>query len=75
MTLFGSNFMFQDPPVMLVDVLINFGVKNQVSQVSFKIIARDFMSVLSQEFCCIQAGRSIMHTLTIRERTHIGSST
>ena len=27
MTLFGSNFNFQEPPVMLVAVLINFGVK------------------------------------------------
>ena len=27
MTLFGSSFKFQEPPVMLVDVLINFGVK------------------------------------------------
>ena len=45
MTLFGSNFKFQDTPVMLVAVLINFGVKNQVPQVSFKIVARDSMLV------------------------------
>ena len=30
MTLFGSSFKFQEPPVMLVDVLINFSVKNEV---------------------------------------------
>ena len=28
---------------MLVDALINFGVKNQVPQVSFKIVAGDLM--------------------------------
>ena len=49
MTLFGSNFKFQEPPVMLV-VLINFGVKNQVPQVSFKIVVRDLMSVFSHKF-------------------------
>ena len=35
---------------MLVVVLINFGVKNQVPKVSFKIIVGDLMSVLSNEF-------------------------
>ena len=30
MTLFGLNFMFQEPSVMLVVVLVNYGVKNQV---------------------------------------------
>ena len=43
MTLFGSNFKFQEPPVMLVVVLINFGVKNQVPRVSFKIVDGDLM--------------------------------
>ena len=37
--LFGLNFKFQEPSVMLVVVLIDFGVKNQVPQVSFKIVA------------------------------------
>ena len=37
MTLFGLNFKFQEPLVMLVVVLINFGVKNQAPQVSFQI--------------------------------------
>ena len=50
MTLFGSIFKFQEPPFMLVVVLINFGVKNQVSQVSFKIAAGDLMSVFYREF-------------------------
>ena len=50
MTLFGLNFKFQDPPVMLVDVLINFGVKKQVPQVSFKIVVGDSMLVFSHEF-------------------------
>ena len=45
MTLFGSSFKFQEPPVMLVAVLMNFGVKNQVLQVSFKIVARDLNSL------------------------------
>ena len=38
---------------MLVDVLINFGVKNQAPQVSFKISVGDLMSVLSHEFADI----------------------
>ena len=42
--LFGSSFKFQEISVILVAVLINFGVKNQVPQVSFKIDAGDFMS-------------------------------
>ena len=47
MILFGSGFKFQEPPFILVNVLINFGVKNQVLQVSFKIAAGDLMSVFS----------------------------
>ena len=35
---------------MLVVVLINFGVKNQVPQVSFKIDVGDLMSSFSHEF-------------------------
>ena len=50
MTLLCLNFKFQEPQVMLVVVLVNFGVKNQVPQVSFKIVVRDFMSVFSHEF-------------------------
>ena len=42
--LFGSIFKFQEPSVMLVAALINFGVKNQVPQVSFKIIVGDLIS-------------------------------
>ena len=38
---------------MLVAVLINFGVKNQVEQFSFEIVAGDLMSVLSHEFADI----------------------
>ena len=38
MILFGSGFKFQEPPVMLVDALINFGVTNQVPQVFFKFV-------------------------------------
>ena len=36
--LFGLIFKFQDPPFMFVFVLINFGVKIQVQQVSLKIV-------------------------------------
>ena len=50
MILFGSSFKFQELPIMLVAVLINFGVKNQVPQVSFNIVAGDLMSVISYEF-------------------------
>ena len=48
-TLFGSNFKFQEPPVMLVVVLIDFGVKNQVPQVSSKLVAGDLMLVFCYE--------------------------
>ena len=48
--LFGSIFKFQEPPVMRVVVLINFGVKNQVPQFSFEVVADDLMSVLFYEF-------------------------
>ena len=50
MILFSSIFKFQEPTIILVAVLINFGVKNQVLQVSSKIAARDLMSVFSHEF-------------------------
>ena len=50
MTLFGSSFKLQESPVILVYILINFGVKNQVSQVSFKIVFGDLMSVFSHKF-------------------------
>ena len=53
LTLFGLNFKFQDPPMILVVVLINFGVKNQVPQVSFKIVVEDSMLVFSHEFADI----------------------
>ena len=59
MTLFGSNFKFQEPPVMLVGVLINFGVKNQVPQVSFRFVVWDSMSVLSHEFADIKFCESL----------------
>ena len=35
---------------MLVAILINFGVKNQVPKVPFKIAAGDLMSILFYEF-------------------------
>ena len=44
MTLFCLHFMFQEPPVMPVVVLTNFGVKNQVPQVYFKIVVGDLIS-------------------------------
>ena len=50
MNLFGLNFKFQELLVMLVVVLINFGVKNQVPQVSFKIVFGDSMLVFCHEF-------------------------
>ena len=48
--LFGSIFKFQYPLVMLVPILINFGVKNQVPQFSFEVVAGDLMSILFYEF-------------------------
>ena len=53
MILFCSRFKFQKPLVILVYILINFGVKNQVPKVYFKITARDLMSVFSHEFADI----------------------
>ena len=53
MTLFGLSFKFQELPVMLVVVLINFGVKNQVPLVSFKIDFGDSMLVLYHVFAHI----------------------
>ena len=50
MNLFGSNFKFQYPTFMRVAALINFGVKKQVPQVSFKIVVGDSMLVFSHEF-------------------------
>ena len=50
MTLFRSFFKFQDLSLMLtVASLINFGVKNQVPQVSFKLVVGDLMLVFSYE--------------------------
>ena len=60
MTLFGSNFKFQEPQFMLLVVLINFGVKNQVSRVSFKIDAGDLRSVFSHEFADITFCESLV---------------
>ena len=50
MKLFGYNFKFQEPPVMLAAILINFCVKNQVPKVSFKTVVGDSMLVFSHEF-------------------------
>ena len=47
--LFGSGFKFQEILVMLVASLINFGVKNQVPQVFFKLVVGDLMLVSSYE--------------------------
>ena len=50
MILFGLCFKFQEILVMLVAALINFGVKNQVPQFSFEVVAGDLMSVFFYEF-------------------------
>ena len=44
MILIGSIFQVHDLSVLLVAVLVNFGVKNQVPQVSFKITVGDLIS-------------------------------
>ena len=44
MILFGSIFQVHELSVLLVDVLINFGVKKQVPQVSLKIVVGDLIS-------------------------------
>ena len=44
---------------MLVVVLIDFGVKNQVPQVSFKIVVGDQMLVFSHEFTDIRFCESL----------------
>ena len=48
--LLGSIFQFQELPMFLVAGLINFGVKNQVPKVSFKITVGNLMSIFSYEF-------------------------
>ena len=48
--LFGSFFKSQELSVILVVVLINFGVKNQVPKISFKISVGALMSLFSHEF-------------------------
>ena len=48
--LFGSIFNFQELPFMLLAALINFGVKNQALQVSFKLVTGDLILVFSYEF-------------------------
>ena len=60
MNLFGSIFKFQEPQVILVSVLINFGLKNQVPQVSFKLVVEDLMLVFSYEFADIIFCESII---------------
>ena len=47
MTLFVSGFKFEELSVMLVASLINFGVKNQVRHVSFKIVGGDLISFIT----------------------------
>ena len=47
MILIGSIFQVHDPLVLLVAIVINFGVKKQVPQVSFKIVAGDLISLQS----------------------------
>ena len=47
--LFFSYFKIQEPSVMLVAALTNFGVKNQVPQFFFKFTARDLVLVSSYE--------------------------
>ena len=49
MKLFCSVLKFQEISVMLVASLINFGVENQVPQVSFKLVVGDLMLVSSYE--------------------------
>ena len=47
MILFFSIFKFQELSVMLVASLINFGVKNQVPQIVFQLVAGDLMFIFS----------------------------
>ena len=48
--LFGSIFQFHELLVLLVAGLMNFGVKNQVPKVSFKITARELTAVFCHKF-------------------------
>ena len=45
---------------MLVVVLINFGVKNQVPKVSFKVVVGDLMSIFFDEFADIISCESLL---------------
>ena len=46
----GPSFQFHELPMLLLDGLIYFGVKNQVPKFSFEVVAGDLMSVLFYEF-------------------------
>ena len=48
--LIGSIFWVHELSVLLVVVFINFGVKKQVSQFPFEVVAGDLMSVFFYEF-------------------------
>ena len=50
MVSFGSISNFQEPLVILVAGLINFGVASQVPQVSFKLVVGDLTLVFYYEF-------------------------
>ena len=58
--IFYSNFKFQEPSYILVVGFINFGVTNQVPQVSFKLAAGDLMLVSSYEIANILICESLI---------------
>ena len=59
LTLFGLKLEFEVLSIMLVTDLINFGVKNQAPQVSFKFIVGDSMLVSYYEFADINFCESL----------------
>ena len=54
MIICGSGFKIQELTILLVTGFINFGVRNQASQVSFNFVVEDSMLFLSYEFADIR---------------------
>ena len=63
--LLGSIFQVHELSVLLIAGFINFGVTNQVPQVSFKIVARDLISLHSFGFDMNLFGSDLFSDLII----------
>ena len=71
--LFGSNFKFQELSFMVVAALTNFGVKNQVPQVFFKIGSQDLISFHRFGYDMNLFGSDLFSDLIVVRRLHTSS--